>query len=771
MASDSHLKARLDFQTELNQIASAIHSASNIQEILLASTERISRLLGCERLTIYAVDGHNNQLYSIFKQGDEATKVIRVPKDANSIAGYCAVSRKTVNIADVYDAAELGRIEASLKFDARWDRSMGFRTRQVLATPLVFERYLVGVLQMLNKVGDGPFTKVDEAAAEEIARTLGIAFYNLHRAKRAAPGKRGKFYDLVDKGLISEKDLEAAVTFARVNNRDLGFVLMENHGVPKEEIGRSLSEFYSCRFFFFDGTQRVPGDLVERVKLEFWKKLVCAPVGRERSTLQVAVVDPYDLNKVDVIKSTSIAPQVEVMVGLERDILEYLNASYGVEVTDADETELMQILTELETESTGEIEETEEEGDEVESEEVQGAVVRLCNKIIADAFKQGASDIHIEPYGAQEPCVIRFRRDGECYRYQKIPATHRSALISRLKIMAQLDISERRKPQDGKIRFRMPTGRVVELRVATIPTSGAGNEDVVMRILSGSKPIPLDRLGMHPMNVDKFRKAVGEPYGLILCVGPTGSGKTTTLHSALGAINTDAVKIWTAEDPVEITQAGLRQVQVQPKIGFTFAAAMRSFLRADPDVIMIGEMRDQETAAIGIEASLTGHLVFSTLHTNSAPETVTRLLDMGMDPFNFADALLAILAQRLVKTLCARCKEPYLPEREEFDLLRQTYGPELFDRDIGLAYSPDLRLQRAVGCSECADTGYRGRMGLHELLLGSDELGKLIVSRKPVDAIRELAAATGMRTLLQDGIWKVCQGDTDFKQVRSVCMR
>jgi type II secretory ATPase GspE/PulE/Tfp pilus assembly ATPase PilB-like protein len=398
-------------------------------------------------------------------------------------------------------------------------------------------------------------------------------------------------------------------------------------------------------------------------------------------------------------------------------------------------------------------------------------VVRLCNKIIADAYKQGASDIHIEPYGTQDPCVIRFRRDGECYRYQKIPANHRSALVSRLKIMAQLDISERRKPQDGKIRFRLPAGNVIELRVATVPTAGAGNEDVVMRILAASKPIPLDRLGMHPTNLEKFRKVVEEPYGMILCVGPTGSGKTTTLHSALGAINTDAIKIWTAEDPVEITQPGLRQVQVKPKIGFTFAAAMRSFLRADPDVIMIGEMRDEETASIGIEASLTGHLVFSTLHTNSAPETVTRLLDIGMDPFNFADALLAVLAQRLVKTLCPRCKEAYLPDQEEFGLLRETYGPELFDRDLGIAYGDDLRLQRAVGCPECADSGYRGRMGLHELLLGSDELGKLIVTRRPVDEIRHLAAESGMRTLLQDGIWKVFQGDTDFKQVRSVCMR
>ncbi len=253
-------------------------------------------------------------------------------------------------------------------------------------------------------------------------------------------------------------------------------------------------------------------------------------------------------------------------------------------------------------------------------------------------------------------------------------------------------------------------------------------------------------------------------------VGPTGSGKTTTLHSGLGFINTEDMKIWTAEDPVEITQAGLRQVQVHPKIDFTFAVAMRAFLRADPDVIMVGEMRDHETAATGIEASLTGHLVFSTLHTNSAPETITRLLDMDIDPFNFADALLGILAQRLARTLCKDCKEPYAPSQEEFAELMQEYGVEHWGT-LGVRYTPELRLYRAKGCPKCGNSGYKGRMGLHELLVATDEMKRMIQKRDPIEQLRLQAMRDGMTTLLQDGIQKVLQGSLDFKQVRAVCIK
>jgi type II secretory ATPase GspE/PulE/Tfp pilus assembly ATPase PilB-like protein len=293
---------------------------------------------------------------------------------------------------------------------------------------------------------------------------------------------------------------------------------------------------------------------------------------------------------------------------------------------------------------------------------------------------------------------------------------------------------------------------------------------VVLRILAASKPIPLEQMGMSPRNLSELRKLITKPYGLILCVGPTGSGKTTTLHSALGAINTVDTKIWTAEDPVEITQPGLRQVQVSAKIGFTFAAAMRAFLRADPDVIMVGEMRDEETASTAIEASLTGHLVFSTLHTNSAPETVTRLIDMGLDPFSFADALLGVLAQRLARSLCKQCRTQYVPSQSEVDELAQSYGPG-FEAFIDREYGRNVKLWRATGCAACGQSGYKGRLGIHELLVTDPALKRAIQKRAPVEDIRSLCVEGGMTTLLQDGIQKVLAGLTDLKQVHAVCSR
>jgi type II secretory ATPase GspE/PulE/Tfp pilus assembly ATPase PilB-like protein len=335
--------------------------------------------------------------------------------------------------------------------------------------------------------------------------------------------------------------------------------------------------------------------------------------------------------------------------------------------------------------------------------------------------------------------------------------------------MANLDIAERRKPQDGKIKMRLGEGREIELRIATIPTVGA-NEDVVLRLLASAGPLPLEKLGFTERNLREIKRIAEKPYGLILCVGPTGSGKTTTLHAVLGYINTPERKIWTAEDPVEITQIGLRQVQVRPKIGYTFAAAMRAFLRADPDVIMVGEMRDAETAAIGVEASLTGHLVFSTLHTNSAVETVVRLLDLGLDPFNFADALLGVVAQRLVKRLCADCKQPYHPDREEWEELSRAFG-EAELAALGHRHESGLELYRGKGCESCNNTGYRGRAAIHELLLGTDEVKRMTSMRARVPELLAQGRADGMTTLVQDGVLKVLQGITDFKQVKAVAIR
>jgi type II secretory ATPase GspE/PulE/Tfp pilus assembly ATPase PilB-like protein len=404
----------------------------------------------------------------------------------------------------------------------------------------------------------------------------------------------------------------------------------------------------------------------------------------------------------------------------------------------------------------------------------------LINSMIVEAHTQGVSDIHIETRPGREKVKVRFRVDGLLRPYLELPHTYRQALIARLKIMCDLDISERRRPQDGKINFaRFVPSCAIELRVAMIPTAN-GLEDAVLRILASAKPIPLDSLGLSPPNLIALKKAIERPYGMVLCVGPTGSGKTTTLHSALSFINTPERKIWTAEDPVEITQAGLRQVQVNPKIDWTFAKALRAFLRADPDVIMVGEIRDNETAQIAVESSLTGHLVLSTLHTNSAPETITRLLDMGMDPFNFADALLAVLAQRLVRRICSGCKTSTPASEEQIEELvndslhvwgdhPQAPTREFLLSDWASRHAVDGRLMfwRGTGCAKCGNTGVKGRAGVHELLTVSKGVRHLIQTGGRAEQIQHLAMGEGLRTLRQDGIEKVLAGVTTIEEVRA----
>ena len=443
-------------------------------------------------------------------------------------------------------------------------------------------------------------------------------------------------------------------------------------------------------------------------------------------------------------------------VGLPEHILQFLRGSEEEEM-EAGFDDVFNVL-----EGNLELDEGEDE-DEDEGLAATSGIIQLVNRIITESERLGASDIHIEPGKDNAPGVVRIRVDGICRELLKIPKEHCAALIARVKIISRLNIAEKRLPQDGKCKLKV-RGKKLELRVATVPT--VQGESAVMRILAAGSALPLGKLNLTPANYNRVVDLSAHPHGLFLVVGPTGSGKTTTLHAVLGHINKPERKIWTAEDPVEITQPGLQQVQMMPKIDFTFATAMRAFLRADPDVILIGEMRDHETASIGVEASLTGHLVLSTLHTNSAPETITRLLDLGLDPVNFSDALLGVLAQRLMRTLCGKCKAPYKPEQKELDGLINAYGRDQFDE-----LNIDLKtheLMGPVGCTECGNTGYKGRTGIHELLVGTNTLQGMIYKKAELSVIREQALKDGMRTMKQDGIVKILNGLSDHKQLLRV---
>ncbi len=572
---------------------------------------------------------------------------------------------------------------------------------------------------------------------------------------------KNRYELLIKKGIITEEDLKKAQEISLKQKIDLDEVLIEKFKVPKKKLGESLSSFYGVPFVEFDPKVIPPHTVFDKKKLDpdFLKQYAWVPYKEKGKTIQVLMNNPFDLERLDEIKFILGTNYIEPLVSTKKDIESFIDHFFK-ELTS--ESELISFDEEVEAEEEEDIEEIEEEISEQDSE-----IVRLVNAILVEAWRKNASDIHIEPNTISKYCLIRMRIDGTCHEFKKLRLHYARPLVSRIKIMAKLDIAERRLPQDGKLKIKLPNmNKIVEYRVATLPTID-NQEDVVLRVLASGKPIPLDKLGLLPHNLDIFRDQITEPYGMILVVGPTGSGKTTTLHSALGYINKPDKKIWTAEDPVEITQEGLRQVQINTKIGLTFASALRAFLRADPDVIMIGEMRDKETAHIGIEASLTGHLVFSTLHTNSAPETITRLLDMELDPFNFSDSLLCILAQRLVKTLCSECKEPYTPTEEELSELREEFGKDEWDRWVDVQ---EITLYRPKGCGHCMN-GYRGRMGIHELLKNSDGIKTLIKKRAPTEEIKKIATNEGMLTLKQDGILKVLKGHTDIKQIRSVAGR
>jgi type II secretory ATPase GspE/PulE/Tfp pilus assembly ATPase PilB-like protein/GAF domain-containing protein len=753
------LQERLANEQRLVHLIDRIHSAKTLDSIFIELQGELLAFFDAERMTLYAVDFERKEIYSKFLALD-SVKEIRVPISAKSVAGFVALSRQTVNIADAYDAGELRRVSPELHFDSSFDKRTGFRTTQILCMPVLHEGRVLGIVQILNKKHGGRFTREDEASVARIAKTLGIAFNN--QAQLGAQRRGTKFDYLVAQGLLSVEEVNQAIGIARQRHLDVETVLLEQFRVPKAELGASLGQFYRVPFVEYDARILPPPDLMKDLKLEFLKRNLWLPIRREDNVILVLIDNPQDLQRVDAIHQLLRGQPVKLAVGLRQDILTFLAAAGG-ELQGRDS--IGNIISDLGAETALE----KEEAAGVDIDENDSAVIRLANQIIIDAFKARASDVHVEPYGAQRDTLIRLRIDGQCREYQRIPGGYRRALAARLKIMAQLDIAERRKPQDGKIKFRLPDGRDIELRVATLPTQG-GNEDVVMRLLSSNEAMAIDQLGMTGRNLRELKAAAEKPYGLILVVGPTGSGKTTTLHSVLGHINRPERKIWTAEDPVEITQYGLRQVQVQPKIGFTFAQAMRAFLRADPDVIMVGEMRDEETASVGIEASLTGHLVFSTLHTNSAVETVIRLLDMGLDPFNFADALLVVVAQRLVRRICADCRQEYHPDQDEFDELVHAYGEPDFQA-LGVKYDGDFVLWRGKGCGACHNTGYRGRSGMHEVLVATDPMKKLIQSRARVVEMVKVARDEGMTTLVQDGVLKVLEGLTDLKQVKSVAIK
>lgn len=783
------LSARLTFFKNLQAVTNKIHATSNIDEIMLELSQDVCALFNADRLTVYSISEDKTSIVSKVKTGLNSFKDLKLPIADQSIAGNVALSRKIVNIRDVYDETELKSINPNLRFLQEVDKRTGYRTKQMLVGPIVDAQTdeLLGVVQIINNKAGVPFASVAEDGIKGLCETLAIAF---SQRNKPAQTIKTKYDHLVLDAVVSAQEMDLATRSARRKNIDVEEALITEFQVKVPAIGAALAKFFGVPYEPFKPDRIKPIDLMRNLRREYVEQNHWLPIEDTKEGILILCMDPEQVKSSRVVNNIFAKSKIVYRVTTIREFKQTVDQFFGGGAF-SDDTDVGDLLSSMD--------EGIEEGES--SDDVSAAadneLVKLVNKIIIDAYQQGTSDIHVEPGMGKDKVLIRFRKDGSLQKYIEIPHSFRNALVARIKIMCDLDISEKRRPQDGKIKFKKYGPLDIELRVATIPTAGSV-EDVVMRILAAGEPIPLDKLGLLPHNEERLKACVSKPYGLFFVCGPTGSGKTTTLHSVLKFLNTPDTKIWTAEDPVEITQKGLRQVQINKKAGIDFPTVMKAFLRADPDIIMVGEMRDAETTGIGIEASLTGHLVFATLHTNSAPESIIRLLDMGMDPFNFADALLGILAQRLAKRLCAKCKEAYTPGPDEMKHFLTEYCEELvhtetFKRDSKTAYEAvykewgkkyandkgQFTLYRAkvageddaVKCDACGGSGYKGRVGLHELMIGTDSAKKLIQEHARVAQLVAQALEDGMRTLKQDGMEKVLQGITDMKQVRAVCIK
>ncbi|MBI4005884.1 MAG: Flp pilus assembly complex ATPase component TadA [Gammaproteobacteria bacterium] len=764
------------------RINGKLHNAELTQEYLSVAVEGHKKPLRIDYKTTKLVSLHDFRRWVPFPQTSTEKDALHSPqelnfiimfKDGDQLKGRTLGYSTDSNGFYLFPTQKPGYfIYTFIPHSAMANYQFGPKIgEQLLADKSVTAEHINSALVRQNEIRKKP---IGEYLRDHALVTMKELEQALHNQKSISNIKLGEL--LLNEKLITQEQLDLAL---KIQEKDrtvrLGDILIRQGNLTTKQIHQGLARKLGIPYVDLNQIE-VDIEALSRIPEKIARQYEILPLHIYNNKIVVVTNDPLDWKKLEAVRFSANMNVIPVMSSIE-DIQLAINNNYSLDVLD---------------DSVLDMDEYDEvEGEEnllVESSGDDNVIVRLANKIIIDAYNMHASDIHIEPHSGNKKTIIRMRKGGSLITYHAISPKLRRSLIIRLKVMADLDLAEKRIPQDGKINFRRFGPEKIELRVATIPTAG-GEEDVVIRILGGGKPVAVDDLLLSKENLELAKYVLNNPYGLFFICGPTGSGKTTTLHSLLSHLNTPDRKIWTVEDPVEFTQEGIRQVQVQPKIGLDFASVLRSFLRADPDIIMVGEMRDEETASICINASLTGHLVLSTLHTNSAVESAVRLLEMGMDPFNFSDALLGILAQRLVKKLCPRCKKADVANKDEVDKLIREYcydfkrvkAMESQESNSGALKEiwekkyfneeGKLTLYKTVGCKMCDQTGYLDRLGLHELLMASNQITLAISRRARIDELLMIALNEGMRTITQDGIKKILKGYTDLHQVRKYSIR
>jgi len=552
---------------------------------------------------------------------------------------------------------------------------------------------------------------------------------------------------LVEKGVVSQEELNTVLNLRGQTHERIGKLLVDLGAMSETDLVRNLSEFIGIPYVTAEQFPPVPV-LENSFSVKFMRECRFVPIGREGDDkLVIAMADPLDKATLDSVRLYGSFRTIEVVLAPESEVLDLIEKFYGNQ-----SSSLGRIVEGIGDDGFEGVGEELDDIEQLKDLASEAPVIRLVNLVISRAIESRASDIHIEPF--EKELKVRYRIDGVLYDVESPPKRLKAAIISRVKIMARLNIAERRIPQDGRIKMRV-LGRDIDLRVSTLPTMYG--ESVVMRILdkSNAQIYDLEMLGFSHRMLTDVTELILRPHGIILVTGPTGSGKTTTLYAGLTKINLPDKKIITIEDPVEYQINGINQIHVNPQIGLTFAAGLRSIVRQDPDVIMVGEMRDLETAEIGIRAALTGHLVFSTLHTNDAPSAIARLVDMGAEDYLIASSVLGVLAQRLVRVICSHCREPVEMDRQ-------------YLTDIGFLKDWDGPIYEGRGCKECSHTGFRGRVGIYELMLMNEEIRRLTISNCDAGQLRKASVQAGMTTLRQDGFEKVRQGQSTIAEVMRV---
>lgn len=814
--------------SSLQSMLEAIQEAANMESIKRILHEQILGVFQVEMASIFLVKKNNEELASWLLIPGDSVKQIVVPIKTNSIFGYVASKIESVNLRDAYNVQELRRVGSELNFSDSHDVKANVRSKQILAVPIVQDDTTIGVLQLINRKDDTDFTFEDEKAARTLAGLLATAFFTHGNFTKKPPSR---YESLLAQKILSQKELEQGLAKAAELGEDPDTVLMREFHIPKRKMGELMAKFYSTGFADLEKVDTDPRELFQGINSNYFESKELVPLSLNNGKLSVAVKNIEDQTLASAIrKHVPKAKQVELLFAFQEDIRSFWKRAQRQnsreqergrkepqEVIDTSLFDLLgggQSYEDVTEEWTGDHSQEDLTGEwagdhsqedltekwtgdqaqeEVKEQRVtvvervvernkvienrgdllvedndeinDPKVVQMVTKIIERGDTAQASTIHIEPYGLDEDGELRYRIQKSCSKPLRLPRQYVGKIIDRIKFLASLK-QDRSRPQAGKFTFITSRGKEIELRVATIPTAN-GNEDIVLSLLPAAKTlVSLDKL--LPLRlIPLFKEIIEQRQGMVLVVGPNGSGKTTTLHSALAHINTTEKKIWTAEYPLEIQQRRIRQVQIDPLANFSYVNALQACLGADPDVIMIGDMRDSKTAVMAFDAALNGHLLLSSLPVNTAAEGIIHCLNMGLEPSLLANALNGVLAQRLVRTLCDHCKKPYHPGKDEYDLLFEKYGISFFEH-INVMYSEDLVFHRANGCPKCNNSGYQGKTGVFELLLLTPTIRKLIMKRASLHEIIDEAMINDMTLLLQEGIQLIFKGKTDCKELMSV---